>query len=172
MAVQAQPGLPPRARVLAAMLPAPIAGLLCPIAHGPATLRSGEQAYFVVCDAPVGRPLSEIRQAWPEYELIEHVLQPIASTLEAMAARNVTHRAIRAENIFQVARGERVILGTAWTQPAGFAQPASYEPPTSPPACLRDGVTAAPRMTSTLSAPYSSCWRWAPIPWTVSPRMR
>ena len=129
MAVQSQPGLPPRARVLSALLPERITGLLCPLAHGPAALRSGEQAYFVVCEAPGGRPISESRRVWPEYELIEYVLRPIAGVLEALATRNVTHRAIRPENVFQVAPGERVVLGAAWSQPAGFAQSALYEPP-------------------------------------------
>jgi len=129
MAVQSQPGLPPRARVLVAMLPASIVGLLCPLAHGAATLRSGEQAYFVVCDAPDGAAVSESLRAWPEHELIEHVLRPIAAVLEALAIRNVTHRAIRPENVFQAAAGEQVTLGAAWSQPAGFAQPALYEPP-------------------------------------------
>ncbi len=129
MAVQSQPGLPPRARVLAALLPAPISGLLSPLAHGPMALRPGEQGYFVVCDAPVGRPVSEARRSWPEHELIERVLRPIAGVLEALAARNVTHRAIRPENVFQAAPGERVVLGAAWTQPPGFAQSALFEPP-------------------------------------------
>lgn len=129
MAVQAVPGLPPRARALTALLPSPVPGMLCPLAHGPATLPMGGEAYFVVCDAPAGPSLAAAGRTWYEHELVECVLRPAAAVLEALAARNVTHRAIRADNVFQTLPGEAVVLGEAWSRPGAWGQPALYEPP-------------------------------------------
>jgi len=151
MAVQSQPGLPPRARALVALLPSPITGLLCPLAHGPATLRSGDQAYFVVCDAPSGRPLSELRRAWPEHELIEQVLRPLAGVLESLAARNVTHRAIRPENVFKPPPASERFWALHGPSPPVLVNPLCMNHLTSRPASRQGEAMAASRTTSTPS---------------------
>ena len=68
MAVQVQPQHPPRARALNLMSQGPIEGVLTPVGHGPAAVPSGEQAYFVVCQAPPGPSLAERPRPWSEGE--------------------------------------------------------------------------------------------------------
>ena len=128
VAIQVARHAPPRARALQ-MLGEPIDGMLCPLAHGPAPGPLGEPGYFVVCTAPPGASLAARVRPWPEHAVIELLLRPAALALDQLATRNITHRAIRLNNMFQGQRGQNVVLGAAWAAPPAMHQPALYEPP-------------------------------------------
>jgi len=130
IAIQVRRDLPPRTRALQS-LTSPIDGVLTPVAHGSAPGPHGEAGYFVVCPAPPGPPLAEHLRIWPEAPLIAHVLRPIALVLEKLAARGVTHRAIRLNNVFEGQHGQPLVLGAAWAEPPAMHQPALFEPPYS-----------------------------------------
>lgn len=130
VAIQVRRDLPPRARALQ-LLNSPIDGVLTPLAHGSAPGPRGEAGYFVVCPAPPGPPLAGRLRVWPEALLIAQVLRPIALALEKLAARGVTHRAIRLNNVFEGQRGQPLVLGAAWAEPPAMHQPALFEPPYS-----------------------------------------
>jgi hypothetical protein len=130
IAIQVARRAPARARAMQ-MLAEPVEGVLHPLAHGPAPGPGGEPAYFVVCPAPPGPALSARLRPWSEHALIDLLLRPVAHVLEQLAGRNVTHRAIRPNNIFQGQRGQPVVLGAAWAAPPAMHQPALFEPPYS-----------------------------------------
>lgn len=132
MAVQAARAMPPRLRALQA-LAGMTEGVLGPLAHGagPAGGVAGEEAYYVVCPAPPGPSVGMAARGWSEAELLECLLRPAAQVLARLAARGVTHRAIRPDNVFQPAPGQPVILGQGWAAPPASLQPALFEPPYS-----------------------------------------
>ena len=144
IAIQVQRNAPARARGLQ-MLVHPIDHLLTPLAHGPAPAPRSEAGYFVICPAPPGPPLGGRLRPWSEAALIAFALRPIASALEKLAGHNLTHRAIRLNNVFEGQRGEPLVLGAAWAAPPASHQPALLEPPYSAmchPAGRGDGTIA------------------------------
>jgi len=130
MALQVAPHVPARPQHLQ-VLTKPMEGLLTPLAHGKGPAIGGEAGYFVICNRPPGPPVSATLQPWPESALISLVLRPIAHALDVLRAQTLTHRAIRAENVFQGQPGQAVVLGAAWAAPPAMHQPAAYEPPYS-----------------------------------------
>ncbi len=130
MAVRVQRRLPPRAQALGAFSD-PIEGVLSPVARGPAPGPGGEGAFFIVAEAPPGPSLHAAAigktRTWSETELLDHVLRPAARTLERLTRKDLTHRAIRPENVFPASGG--VVLGFAWGAPAALHQPAAFEAP-------------------------------------------
>lgn len=135
----------PRERALR-ILTDPIDNLMTPLAHGAAPLPGGKgEGYFVICTAAPGPPLSAALNAWTDKPLMDLVLRPAARVLEVLQERNLTHRAIRLNNVFQAARGQPVTLGAAWAAPPAMHQPAVYESPYSAmchPAARGPGTTA------------------------------
>ena len=133
MAVQCRRGAPPRAAIIGQLLTAPIGGVLSAIAQGPARNSNGVESWFVICQAPPGAALAtgadQAPRAWGEQELLEYLLRPAAHALERMRERNITHRAIRPDNIFRAGPTDLAVLGCAWAGAAGEMQPALYEPP-------------------------------------------
>ena len=127
MAVRVTRHAPPRIRALQPLLSG-FEGVLTPVAHGPGPSPDGEDAYYVVCQAPSGPPLSLNLRPWPEAALIEQVLRPAATVLEELRGRGLTHRAIRPDNVFLSAANKRVVLGAAWACPPAMHQPAVFEP--------------------------------------------
>jgi hypothetical protein len=122
-------GHSPRANALSA-LSDPIDNLMGPLGHGIAAAPGGKsEAYYIVCPSPPGPPLSASLRPWPERALIDHVLKPIARALDTLHGHGLTHRAIRAGNVFQGAPGQPVTLGAAWSAPPAMHQPCVYEPP-------------------------------------------
>jgi hypothetical protein len=130
MGLQVRRPLPARARPLQ-MLTTPIEGVLGPLAHGRGPDVAGEAAWFVITHQPPGPALSTVTQPWSEAALIDLVLRPAARALEQLRTRGVTHRGIRADNVFQSTPGQPVTLGPAWAAPPAMHQPAIYEPPYS-----------------------------------------
>ena len=84
-------------------------------------------------------------RAWTEAELLDYLLRPAAMALDNLLTREVTHRAIRPDNLFRSAAGQPVVLGSFWAAPPASLQPALYEPPyvaMCPPAARGDGSIA------------------------------
>ena len=130
MAVQARRFLPARAQALQSLALAHVNGLLAPLAYGAAPAPGGEEAgLLLICQAPPGPTLSAALRPWPEPELLAFVLRPIARTLDRLAERGLTHRAIRVDNVFRVGPGHPVVLGCAWATPPAALQSAAVEPP-------------------------------------------
>ena len=138
IAVTVARGWPARSRALAALAGVTVPNLMTPVAHGPAATPAGTTGYFVVCPAAPGRPLAATPRAWPEAELMDQLLKPACHVLAELQARSVTHRAIRADNLFQASAGMPVTLGCAWAAPPACHQPAWLEPIASA-ACLPTG---------------------------------
>jgi hypothetical protein len=112
------------------VLTEPVDNLMVPLGHGIAPLPGGNgEGYFVICTPAPGPPVSAEMNPWPDKPLIDLVLRPIARVLETLQERHLTHRAIRANNVFQSARGQPVTLGAAWAAPPAMHQPAIYESP-------------------------------------------
>ncbi len=121
---------PARPMALRDLIGAKIENLATPLAHqnGPA---SGSAAYYVICPAPAGRPLSLLTRPWSEPVIIGQVLRPIAQILVELEQRRITHRAIRPNNVFESQSNLPVTLGAAWAAPPGMHQPEIFEPPYS-----------------------------------------
>ncbi|MGE5766827.1 MAG: serine/threonine protein kinase, partial [Bacteroidota bacterium] len=67
--------------------------------------------------------------AWREDRVVRLVLNPLMPVFKELGGRNLTHRAIRADNVFFADAGrESVVLGECFSLPAGMAQPSIYEP--------------------------------------------
>ena len=86
MAIQLHRGIPARPRVFQTLV-APIEGLLTPVALGPAG-----NACYAICLAPPGPSVKSRSRQWPEAELLDCVLRPLAHVLERLHERGVTHR--------------------------------------------------------------------------------
>jgi hypothetical protein len=114
------------------LLTDPIDNLMTPLAHGVAPLAGGKgEGYFIICTSPPGPSLGSALNAWTEKPLFDLVLRPIARVLDILSDRQLTHRAIRLNNVFQSGRGQPVTLGAAWAAPPAMHQPAVYESPYS-----------------------------------------
>ncbi len=155
MAVQARRHLPVRPHTLSSLAEATIDGLLTPLAYGAVPTSGspksggptsgGEEAGFLICRAPPGPALSAALRPWPESELLAFVLRPAARVLDQLTRYHLTHRGIRADNVFRVGPGHPIVLGCAWATPPAALQPAAVEPPyvsICPPASRGDGTIA------------------------------
>ena len=142
MALQLRRFLPARAEAVRQLAGISIDGLLLPLAHGTARAPTGEGAGFLICPAPPGPALAAQPRTWTESELLTQVLSPIARVLDQLDQRQLTHRAIRADNVFRAGPGHPVVLDCAWATPPAAFQPAASEPPyvaMCPPAARGDG---------------------------------
>lgn len=128
-----RPDLPPRVNVMRA-----IKGLLSPgmiqlVEWGPMNWPpSGRQCMTVVYERPVGKRLmaglrSECRRV-DEYAITAKVVEPLVAAIRELTQRGITHRAIRATNLFFMDEGgERIALGDCVTAPPAFDQPLVFE---------------------------------------------
>ena len=127
MAVQVRPDAPARANALARLASQTIGGVLTPLAYGPAQGPGGALAPFVICQAPPGPALSAVGtpppKPWSEADLLDLLLRPAAAALLGLHERNVTHRAIRPDNLFRAGPRDVVTLGARLGGPA--RQPAA-----------------------------------------------
>lgn len=135
---------PVRARALQTVFTG-IEGMLLPLAHGLGPPLDGQDAFYVICQAPAGPPVSADPRPWPEAALLDRVLRPIAGLLEDLHNRGLTHRAIRPNNVFLAAANHPLTLGAAWAAPPAMHQPAVCETPATAlchPAARGDGQIA------------------------------
>ncbi|MGD1876567.1 MAG: hypothetical protein ACFB13_03600 [Kiloniellaceae bacterium] len=66
---------------------------------------------------------------WREDRVVRLVLNPLMPVFKELGGRNLTHRAIRADNLFfSDGTREAVMLGECFSLPAAMAQPSIYEP--------------------------------------------
>lgn len=131
MAVSVARGWSARAWVLTALTGAIIPNLITPLAHGAGQSPSGEGGYFIICPAPQGASLLSTLRPWSEAELLRNLLRPVAGMLADLQQRNLTHRAIRPDNLFQLGQRGPVTIGQAWAAPPAAHQPDWLEPPYS-----------------------------------------
>jgi hypothetical protein len=117
---------PARQRHLTA-LTTEIDGLLTPLASGPGPAIGNQGGWYVICRAPPGPPVASDTRPWPEPALIDLVLRPIAAVLDHLQAHELTHRAIRPNNVFRGPPNSSVTLGAAWAAPPAMHQPAVSE---------------------------------------------
>ncbi len=131
MAISVARGWSARAWALTALTGATIPNLITPVAHGAGQLPSGEGGYFVICPAPQGPSLLATLRPWSETELLQNLLRPVACVLADLQQRNLTHRALRPDNLFQLGQRGPVAVGQAWAAPPAAHQPDWLEPPYS-----------------------------------------
>lgn len=85
-----------------------------------------------IYDLPEGGALwsgNAPRDQWTAPKLITHFLHPLAGALGEYFHRNATHRGIRPTNLFWLdEKRTRIVLGPSFHVPAGFDQPAAFEP--------------------------------------------
>ena len=138
MAVSVARGWSARARALTALTGMVVPNLITPIAHGAGLLPSGEGGYFVISRVPPGASLEATLRPWSEADLLQHLLRPIATALADLQDRNLTHRSLRPDNLFQLGQRGPVTAGQAWAAPPACYQPDWLEPPYSA-SCLPCG---------------------------------
>lgn len=143
IALATQAGSPPRpmlAHAFGVLLPhAVMPRDACPLVDP-----DGREAWCIVCP-PLPGPALALGKPWPEADLLEDVLLPVAAALADFARRGWTHRAIRPDNLFRADAGGAATLGPCWAAPPASLQPPIVEPPASAlchPSARGDGTIA------------------------------
>jgi hypothetical protein len=128
-----RPELPPRVNVMRAIKGVQNPGMIQLVEWGAMTWPpAGRQCMTVVYERPMGKRLmanlrSECRRI-DEYVMTPKVVEPLVSAIRELTARGITHRAIRATNLFFMDEsGERIALGDCVTSPPAFDQPLVFE---------------------------------------------
>ena len=127
------PGLPPRTNVMAVLKGNAIPGLLSLVEWDTIDWPPlGERSMVVIYEQPLGgRVMDAIERDGlriSEFDLPRNVLDPLAEALEQLAGHNVTHRAVRADNIFFMDKERKtVVLGDCVTAPPGADNPPVFE---------------------------------------------
>ncbi|MBR9972168.1 hypothetical protein [Magnetospirillum sulfuroxidans] len=128
-----RPELPPRVNVMRALKGLQAPGLVQLVEWGAMTWPPlGRQCMTVVYERPVGKRLmTNLRQEFrriDEYEIGRKVIEPLVSAIKELTNRGITHRAIRATNLFYMDdAGERLALGDCVSTPPAFDQPLLFE---------------------------------------------
>ena len=121
-ALPVQPAAPPHPW-LDMLTRTTIDGVILPtgrtVAHG---------ADWILCPPP-SHPVLGLGEPVDEQLLLNKILRPVALILERLETQQLTHRAIRPENLFISEDG--VELGPFWLTPPATLQPAVYETPSS-----------------------------------------
>lgn len=128
-----RPNLPPRTNVMRSLKGVQTPGLLQLVEWGAALWPpAGRHCMMVVYDRPTGGRVmttlnAEIRR-YEDWEVSKKLVAPLTAAVKELAARGVTHRAIRPTNMFYMT-GDRdsIVLGDCVTAPPGFDQPAMFE---------------------------------------------
>lgn len=128
-----RPELPPRVNVMRALKGVQTPGLVQLVEWGAMNWPPlGRQCMTVVYERPVGQRLTtSLRREFKrfdEYEIGRKVIEPLVTTIKELTNRGITHRAIRATNLFFMDdAGERLALGDCVTTPPAFDQPLVFE---------------------------------------------
>ncbi|WP_340120106.1 hypothetical protein [Pelagibius sp. 7325] len=89
--------------------------------------------FVIILNQPGGERIATGPDAsfepWREDRVVRLVLNPLMPVFKELGGRNLTHRAIRADNLF-FTNGTRdaVMLGECFSLPPAMAQPSIYEP--------------------------------------------
>lgn len=128
-----RPDLPPRVNVMRAIKGAQGSGMMQLVEWGAMIWPpAGRQCMVAVYERPVGKRLmanlrSECRRI-DEYNITPKVIEPLVAAIRELTARGITHRAIRATNLFFMDEsGDRIALGDCVTAPPAFDQPLVFE---------------------------------------------
>lgn len=126
--------IPPRTDVLAQFSRFHRLPMLIPLRHGVVHWPPARARRFVILlQQPGGErvlagPDAKI-EPWREDRVVRSVMRPLMPVLNELADRVVTHRAIRADNLFYSDPShESVILGECFSGPPAMTQPYYYEP--------------------------------------------
>jgi len=106
------------------------AGMVELHSHGVVQFAEGDFRYVFVFDLPAeGRVFTDQTGPLSEQEVLGKVVPRIVDTIIDMAGRGLSHRAIRADNLFYMDEGKLgLVLGECVSMPAGSLQPTIYEP--------------------------------------------
>ncbi|MFC1673654.1 hypothetical protein ACFL12_05825, partial [Pseudomonadota bacterium] len=128
------PGLPVRTRTMNTLRSTPVSNVLPLVDYGPVIWGPlGQTCEIVIFERPMGGRLLDAFGDNPvkitEYELGKRLLEPVAQAITDLSGAEVTHRAIRLDNMFFMDKERReLVLGECVTSPPGFDQPGIYEP--------------------------------------------
>lgn len=93
---------------------------------------AGKRMAFAYARPEGGRLISALNATWKPVDpawLLTDVITPLVAGLGEMYQRNLTHRAIRPDNLFYLDRDRRrLALGPCVGVPAGYDQPVQFEP--------------------------------------------
>jgi hypothetical protein len=105
-------------------------GLLQLRSHGIVNFSDTDSRYIFVFEQPMGGSVfNEGQGAVSEHELLNAIVPRLIDTLIDLDARNISHRSIRATNIYYMDSGKSgVSIGECVTTPPATLQPAVYEP--------------------------------------------
>lgn len=128
-----RPDLPPRVNVMRAIKGMQASGQMQLVEWGAMTWPpAGRQCMTVVYERPLGKRLmpslrGECRRV-DEYIITPKVVEPLVGAIRELTNRGITHRAIRATNLFFMDEGgDRIALGDCVTAPPAFDQPLVFE---------------------------------------------
>ncbi|MDH5189176.1 MAG: hypothetical protein OEW37_09510, partial [Rhodospirillaceae bacterium] len=133
-AMVSTPALPPRINIMSELKNLTIHGLISLVEYGPIEWEPlGQNVMITVFERPLGGRLIDAFPAGKvkvsEYELSRRVLEPITQALIRLRDLNISHRAIRIENLYFLdSKHEELVLGECVTTPCGYDQPNIYEP--------------------------------------------
>lgn len=128
-----RPELPPRVNVMRALKGLQAPGLVQLVEWGAMNWPPlGRQCMTVVYERPIGkRMMTSLRQEFrriDEYDIGRKVIEPLMAAIKELTNRGITHRAIRATNLFYMDdAGERLALGDCVSTPPAFDQPLVFE---------------------------------------------
>lgn len=132
-ALVGNPSLPARIETMTALKGARANGLVSLIEFGPIAWPAGKDCRIAaIFETPEGGPVVPRNEPFtpiPGHLIADAVLRPLVSALDEISQRNLTHRAIRPNNLFFRDRERRrVVLGPGVAAPPAFYQPADIEP--------------------------------------------
>ena len=112
------------------MLEGRIPGMVDLMAHGVVHFSNTDIRYVSVFDMPSGGAFfNESEGPVSENLVLDFVLPPLTRCLQILHKGGLTHRGIRADNLFFADAGRsELLIGEAVTSAPGSAQPAVYEP--------------------------------------------
>ena len=99
-----------------------------PLAHGIGPPIDGQPAWYVICQAPPGPPVTNGPRPWPEQRIIDFVLRPIAAVLDQL---QIARHHPPCDPSQQRLPGPRAIARSRsarhWSAPPAMHQPAVCE---------------------------------------------
>ncbi len=128
------PGLPVRVDAMAKLKGFNINGMLTLVEWESVFWASMEQrTTAVIYERPLGGPIMAAVKAREvtlnEYELPRRVIEPMSGVIRELGTQGVSHRSIRAANMYFMDEDrQNIVLGDCTTSPPGFDQPTVYEP--------------------------------------------
>ncbi|MGE5517115.1 MAG: hypothetical protein ACM31D_15010 [Bacteroidota bacterium] len=128
-----RPDLPPRVNIMRAFKGMQSPGQMQLVEWGAMNWApAGRQCMTVIYERPIGKRLmanlrSECHRI-DEYNITAKVVEPLVGAIRELSQRGVTHRSIRATNLFFMDEGgDRIALGDCVTAPPAFDQPLVFE---------------------------------------------